>query len=129
MTTIRKLLTVAAIFAATGPLQAGPAMAGELKLESVPTTWARPYDLQVEQTQAGIRVTGRLRSTSANTTRRLRGRVAAEFVDRDGHVVAIRYADVRRDSPAKHTASGRFDIDIERIPESTAEIRVRYQRS
>lgn len=103
------------------------AAALDLPLEAVGHVWAVPYQVHVEDVNGGAIVSGRLRTTTANPGRRLHGRVWAEFVDRDGNVVAAYDAIPHRISPARHTRRARFEIPIDRVPERAAGIRVVYR--
>ena len=103
------------------------ATASELSLETVRNTRGSPYQVQVERTEGGALVSGKLRSSPANSSRRFYGRVWAEIVDRNGEVVDVYYGKPRRSSPAKHTHRARFTIEIDQIPDSATGIRVGYR--
>lgn len=103
------------------------AIASELPLETVRNIWGMPYQVQVERTDGGAVVSGKLRASTANPGRRLYGRVWAEIVDQNGEVVAVHYGKPRRMSPAKYTRRARFKIEIDQIPDGAAGIRVGYR--
>jgi hypothetical protein len=105
---------------------AAPAAEASLKLVTEPNHWAVPYDVNVERSDDGAVISGMLRKSAANPSRRLISKVKAEVLNRTGQVLAVYYAKPRRMSPAKHSYRARFDIEIERLPEAASEIRVRY---
>jgi hypothetical protein len=117
---------LAALVVALMLASAAPAADASLDLVTEPNHWAVPYNVNVERTAAGAVVSGMLRKSAANPSRRLVSRVRAEVLNRTGQVLAVYYAKPRRMSPAKHSYRARFDIEIERLPEAASEIRVRY---
>jgi hypothetical protein len=105
---------------------AAPAADASLNLVGQSNHWAVPYDLSVERTNGGAVISGMLRKSAANPARRLSSKVRAEILDRNGEVIAVYYAKPRRLTPAKHSYRARFDIEVDRLPETAKEIRVRY---
>lgn len=96
-------------------------------LDKVKTTWGTPYDVSLQRTEQGVTIAGKVRGSLARTGRRMYGRVWAELVDRFGETIAVHYGDPRRLGVAKHTYRALFTIEIDRLPESTAAIRVGYR--
>jgi hypothetical protein len=105
---------------------AAPAADASLNLVTEPNHWAVPYNVNVELSGDGAVVSGMLRKSAANPARRLISQVSAEVLNRNGEVLAVYQAKPQRMTPAKHSYRARFDIEIERLPETAREIRIRY---
>lgn len=105
------------------------AMAGAPVLPPVAvatTVWGTPYDVRVVTEDAGIRVRGGVRAAAIHPGRRLAGRVRVEVLDDAGAVLAARHGKVRRETPARHTRRGRFEVDLGPVPAPAASLRVVY---
>ena len=105
----------------------GQAAVDGVVLDEVRTVWGIPYDVSLETTREGVTVTGKVRASLANNSRRMYGHVWAELVDRSGDTIAVLYTDPRRMDTARHTHRARFAIEIGQLPEDVAEIRVGYR--
>ncbi|MDZ7751571.1 MAG: hypothetical protein U5S82_07905 [Gammaproteobacteria bacterium] len=106
------------------------AMAGTPALPSVAvatTVWGTPYDVRVVPEEAGIRVSGGIRAAAVHPGRRLAGRVRVEVLDGAGAVLAAGHGEVRRETPARHTQRGRFEVDLGPLPARAVSLRVVYR--
>lgn len=87
---------------------------------------ARPYDIEIGETEGGVVVSGKLRKVLANPVRRLTGRVKVELLDHNGRVIEAHYAKPERLTMARYSRFERFRVTIEPLPAWIGEIRIGY---
>jgi hypothetical protein len=122
---IKGFVTASALLFFTLAAQA-EARPENLVVQTLSSPRAVTQSVEVHESEAGVSISGLVRQTAVSPSRRLSAKVRVEFIDAAGEVVMVRYADVRRRTPAKHTNQGIFRLDVPALPERVQAVRVGY---